>query len=87
MVGFPEHKPVWLEHGEPGREWQEVRSERRREPELVVPHRSWQSLNFIQSPKRLVSKNEGWSVKMKVKLGNDCVKRDPSLARLLWLTG
>ena len=26
-VGFPEQRPVWLEHGEPGREWWEVGGE------------------------------------------------------------
>lgn len=44
-------------YGEQGREWQEMRGEQ--EPGQVGPHRPWQSLDFIQSPRRLVSNTEG----------------------------
>lgn len=68
VVGFPEQRPMWLEYGEQGREWQEMRGgQKQGQVEPIGLGRAW---ILFRAP-------AGWSVILKVKLGSNSVKRDP----------
>lgn len=59
---------MWLEYGEQGREWQEMRGGQEQGP--VGPIGLGRAWILFRAP-------AGWSVILKVKLGSNSVKRDP----------